>query len=151
MAGIGYDSSIVVYNKTGGTIGTEETWYGTRLEKVRVELTQGNNIRSSGRDDADKCQVKIHDEDLPTAYYPPALWKKLPDKLSGVTFDGDTIFIIEDKADIGAAAVAPTGQISDDAYQKGLFEYLTGAFGYTYRVTTADHYSLIPHWEIGGR
>lgn len=151
MAGIGYDSTVIVYNSIGGEFGEDKTWYGTQVHKVRVELTQGKQIRDTGLADASVCRFKVYDGDLPIPYAPRAVWANLEDPAGALTFDENTIVIITDKADIGADADAPTGELDDADYDGGLFDYLQRTFGYTYRVTTADHYSLIPHWDIGAR
>ena len=151
MSGIAYTAEAVLYNCTGGEIGDPKTWYSTKLTNVRVELTQGKNITASGLKDAAVCTIKVHDEDLPKPYLPPAVWAQEAAKEGALTFDADSFFIITKKEDIGAAVTAPEGVLLDSDYEDGLQEYLAATYGLTYRVATADHYTLIPHWHIGGR
>jgi len=151
MSGIAYTAEAVLYNSTGGEIGSEKKWYGTKLTKVRVELTQGKNITTSGLAEAAVCTIKVHDEDLPKPYLPPAVWAQEEAKEAYLTFDADSFFIITKKEDIGAAVNAPEGVILDSDYAEGLQEHLATEYGLTFRVATADHYTLIPHWHISGR
>lgn len=151
MNGIGYDSKIIIFNSTGGAVGDPVIWYGTELEHVRVELQRSNLQTTSGETSVTTCTVKIHDEDLAKPYETPESWKADEERESSVTFDDNSFFIITDKADIGICLEnIPTGQIRDDGYDDGLMDYLTRLYGGVYKVKSAQHYSLIPHWEIGG-
>ena len=152
MNGIGYDAKAVLYNRTGGSIGKPVTWYGTELTNVRVELTQARNMAVTGQQEANICTVKVHDADLPKPYVPAAKWLSLEDKTDKLTFNPEKDYImITYKPDLGIDVEAPIGVIADSDYQGGLAEYLTEHYGMVYMVKTADHYSLIPHWQIGGR
>ena len=151
MTGIAYDSTIVIYNSTGGGYGNPRVWYGTEQGKVRVELTQGENIQQSGLAEAAVCRFKVYDKDLAKPYQPEAVWRSLTDKTEAVTFGADTIIVLTKKGDLNVDITVPTGEVLDADYEGGLFQYLTETFGYTFRVATSDHYSLIPHWVIGGR
>lgn len=148
---IAYNAKVVLYNGIGGGIESDKKWYSTELTSVRVELTQGDNITTSGLKDADVCTIKVYDKDLPKRYAPPAIWQQDEARAASLTFDEDSFFIITHKPDIGADVTAPTGEINDADYEDGLQEFLTRTYGLVFRVTTADHYSLIPHWHISGR
>jgi len=151
MSGIYYTDKCMIYTPTGGEVGEPRRWYGTELKNVRVELTQGSNIRATGLAEADICRVKVYDKDLPKPYETPAIWHQNGAKESTLTFDDQTIFIITEKADMGIAVDAPHGVVNDADYDGGLQAFLSETYGLTFRVTTADHYSLMPHWEVGGR
>lgn len=145
--GIGYDSKVVIYNRTGGELGKPCKWYGTELTKVRVELTQKVNASTGGAVSASTCTIKINDADLPKAVVSLAEWKENTQSLA---FGQDTVFIITEKADINRSVDAPTGEILDKAYTGGLLSYLQETYGMTYKVVSAEHYSLIPHWAVNG-
>ena len=149
MAGLCYDAEVVLYNTVGGTIGNSKKLYGTLLPVCRVDLTQGANIASTGLENDNACTLRVYDADLPVPYAPPAVWYGLDDRTGYITFDAASFFIVTSKADIGADADAPTGVIADSDYTGGLMAYLRQTYGHVYRVTQADHYSLIPHWEVG--
>lgn len=150
MIGIGYNSKIMVYNQIGGKIGEPLTWYGKELSNVRVELREAISASVTGKRAENACIVKVHDADF--AYVTPEIWAASENKLGAVTFQtGKTFFIITDKADIGVSITAPAGVLLDSSYNNGLIEYLAKTYGRVYEVNTVDHYSLIPHWEIGGK
>lgn len=151
MSGIYYTDKCTIYTPIGGEVGEPRRWYATELEHVRVELTQGSNIRTTGLADADICRIKVYDKDLTKPYETSPKWRQNEAREGTLTFDDQTIFIITEKADMGISVTAPTGVVEDAAYEGGLQEYLKMTYGLTFRITTADHYSLIPHWEIGGR
>ena len=149
MAGLCYDAQVVLYNATGGTIGNPKILYGTLLPVCRVDLTQGANIASTGLENANACTLRVYDADLPAPYAPPAIWYELDEKTECITFDAASFFIVTSKADIGADADVPLGAVEDSSYDGGLMAYLRQTYGHVYRVMQADHYSLIPHWEVG--
>lgn len=152
MAGIGYNSKIIVYNQVGGRVGEPLIWFGIMLDSVRIEIREAVSVSAAGRRAENACTAKIHDSDLPVPYASPTAWRDLEDQLSAVTFEsGKTFFIITDKADIGAEADAPAGRLPDADYTGGLIAYIGKQYGRVYEVNTADHYSLIPHWALGGK
>lgn len=151
MSGIGYDAEVIVYNRVdNGTdfVGTA-MWYGQRLEHVRVELQQKQTIGADGTTAASTCTIKIYDADLPLPVLTRQLWEAAPEK--SITFDGETYLLIVKKADLNREVIdAPKGIIEDSLYASGLPAYLHDTYGMAYRVTVAEHYSLIPHWEVSG-
>lgn len=153
MAGIGYTSKIVLYNQAGtGEIGDTVTLYGTELSNVRLEWTEAKSISNMGDKNANRCTAKIYDSDLSKPYMTAEAWQALSDKMTALTFDKQSFFIITDKSDIGINNIsAPTGAIADASYADGLKQYLIDTYGGVFEVNTIDHYSLIPHWEIGGK
>ena len=49
--GINYSESVVVYNRYINVLMETETYFGTRFDNVRVELTQGaNRTAGAGRE-----------------------------------------------------------------------------------------------------
>lgn len=150
MAGIGYTDRVVIYNRAGGELGSELRWYGVVLDHVRIEMTEAKSIAALGSQDANICTFKIYDRDLPVPYRDGAEWAAQEDKTACVTFAPGAIFIVAEKADMNRHVDPPSGELEDEAYN-GLLEYLRKSFGMVYQVNTIDHYSLIPHWHIGGK
>lgn len=154
MAGIGYVDKIILYTREGtGEIGSPIFFHGIPMDNVRIELTESKNITKDGTENANKCIFKIYDEDLPGPYFPPEVWRRIPDKDLNFTFDKDnSFFIITEKKDINITFVsAPIGAVNDNTYPDGFKEWLQQEYGYVFDVNTIDHYSLIRHWEIGGK
>lgn len=151
--GIGYSDSIVVYNRTVEGVMETETYYGTRFDNVRIELTQGSRIAATGNESADACIVKIPKE-LTGAYLPPGQWAQLPaaEKLKHFTLDKDnkTFFAITKKELLGIDVKLPTGSINSEEYAGGLYQCISSKCGYAYMLNHVDIYELIPRLEIGG-
>lgn len=155
--GIGYVDSVIVYNRYVRKTDEAEQYFGTRFDKVRVELTQGANIKASGMENASVCVVKIPNTNLLKPYKSPPMWVKLTteEMLENFTLNkGKDFFVIVHKADLGIDVDLPEGMIESDNYQGydgGFFEYVKTKFGYAYSIDTVDVYSLIPRFEIGGK
>jgi len=152
MAGLGYNNAVVVYNQTGGRVGSSLTWYGVRMDRVRVEYHEAVSVSAQGRRAENACMAKIYDADLPLPYVAPVQWHAAESKGDVLTFEsGKTFFVIVDKDDIAASLTAPEGEILDNAYTGGLIAWLSTHYGRVYEVNTVDHYSLLPHWQLGGK
>lgn len=155
--GIGYVDSVIVYNRYVRKTDEAEQYFGTRFDNVRVELTQGANIKASGMENASVCVVKIPNTNLPKPYKSPPVWVKLTTEEMLETFtlnaENKDFFVIAKKDDLGIDIDLPVGIIDSDGYQKfnGFFEHVKNKYGYAYTVDTVDVYTLIPRFEIGGK
>lgn len=154
--GIGYNDSVIVYNRYYNRTTEEEYYIGTLFEGVRIELTQGANIQNSGIENADACIVKIpNNELLPKRYVSPVEWCNLTQDEQIETFtldkDDEDIFIIAKKQELGIDRELPIGLITRETYAEGLLQYLSQNYGYVYKLHTVDVYNLIPRFQIGGR
>lgn len=153
--GIGYKDSVIVYNRyVFGTL-EKEYYIGTRFDDVRVELTQGANIKSSGLEDADACLVKIPFGVLTKPYSPPETWKNLvtEDMQKFFTLDsaGGDFFVIVHKDEIGVDVDLPDGMVTSSDYSGGFYQYIRDKHGYAYQIRTVDVYQLIPRYEVSGK
>lgn len=151
--GIGYIDSIVIYNRFIDGLMETETYYGTRFDGVRVELTQGNQIATTGNQNADACVVKIPAAVTGGKYLPPKQWEERQNKSDVFTFDKDNkdFYVIVKKPLLGIDIELPTGAVDSEAYQNGFFQYVSTKYGYAYQVSTVDVYELVPRFEIGGK
>lgn len=149
--------SVVVYNRYINGLMETETYFGTRFDNVRVELTQGANQKASGMENASVCVVKIPNANLLKPYKAPEVWNDLTtdEMLDSFTLDteGKNFFVIVQKAELGIDIDVPVGLIEQDEtkYPGGFFEYIKTKYGYAFSVDTVDVYTLIPRFEIGGR
>ncbi len=156
-SGIGYVDSVVVYNRYINGLMETETYFGTRFDNVRVELTQGANQKASGMENASVCVVKIKNANFPKPYKAPEIWNDLTteEMLESFTLDaeGKNFFVIIKKAELGIDIDVPVGRIEQDEtkYPGGFFEYIKTKYGYAFSVDTVDVYTLIPRFEIGRR
>lgn len=154
--GIGYEDSIVLYNRYVTGVMESEVYIGTRFDRVRVELTQGANVRKSGIENADACLVKIPNESaLPKPYKAPEVWSNLEDdekqKYFTLGTGGQSFLLIVKKEELGIDLEAPVGIIQSDLYQGGFYNYIRSKCGYAYAVNTVDVYRLIPRFEVSGK
>jgi hypothetical protein len=155
--GIRYIDSIILYNRYVESLTDTEYYVGTRFDNVRVELTQGANIKNSGLENADSCLAKIcNDETLPKPYKAPKEWINTPneEKLEYFTFNPDNkdFFAIVYKPELGVSVEdLPTGLVKSSDYGKNRFyQYVRGKYGHSYVIHTVDVYSLIPRFEVSG-
>lgn len=155
--GINYVDSVVVYNRYINGLYETEQYFGTRFDNVRIELTQGANIKASGMENASVCVVKIPNRNLPKPYKAPEVWNDLTtdEMLESFTIDteGKNFFVIVKKLELGIDIDVPVGLIDQDEskYPGGFFEYIKTIYGYAFSVDTVDVHTVIPRFEIGGR
>ncbi len=155
--GIGYVDSVVVYNRyINGTMETE-TYFGTRFDNVRIEMTQGANQKASGMENASVCVVKIPNANLPKPYKAPEVWNGFTTDQMLESFTVDTerknFFVIVKKAELGIDIDVPLGLIEQDEtkYPGGFFEFIKTKYGYAFSIDMVDVYALIPRFEIEGK
>lgn len=152
--GIGYVDSVIIYNRYVRKTDEAEQYFGTRFDDVRVELTQGANIKASGMENASVCVVKIPNTNLPKPYKSPPVWMKLTteEMVENFTLNkGEDFFVIVSKVDLGIDVDLPEGIVDSDIYPGGFFEHVKNKYGYAYSVDTVDVHTLIPRFEIGGK
>lgn len=146
--GIGYDAKVMFYNSTGGEMGNPLIWYGRELDHVRVELNKKIQVSAMGTTETSTCTVKMYDSTLENVAAGPAEWKEDPE--GKILFQPGTLFVITRKDDIGRNVELPSGKIPNSEYPSGFLTYLQKNFGMVYKATSAEHYSLIPHWVVSG-
>lgn len=151
--GIGYVDSVIIYNRHIDGVLETETYYGTRFDGVRVELTQGNQIATTGNQNADACIVKIPAAVTGGKYLPPKQWEERQDKTGTFTIDKDNkdFYVIVRKPLLGIDIDLPVGAVESEAYPAGFFQYVSNKYGYAYQISTVDVYELIPRFQIGGK
>lgn len=154
--GINYVDSIILYNRYVNGVLETETYFGTRFDNVRVELTQGANIMQSGLESADSCVVKIpNNGTLPKPYMPPEVWNDQTTEAMEQNFTIDTanrnFFVIVKKPELGIDLDLPVGVIESDVYRGGYFQHIKEKYGHAYMADALNVYSLIPRFEIGGK
>ena len=144
---IGYFRQVILYNCTGGEIGTVKQWYGTVLNDVRVDLKKSVNIGETGQEAANTCTFSVYDKDLPKGYLEPEQWRTQENRGAYFTLDDTSFIIITYAPELGAKERNLPLTAKDSDFDAGLIEYLKTQ-GHVYRITGTAHYSLIPHWEI---
>lgn len=150
--GIGYRDSVILYNKYTEGLQQMEYYIGIRLDNVRVEMTQGANISSSGLVNADAYTVKIPQSDkLKRKYLAPLEWKCLPqnEKNNFFTISEDDFIAVVKKEELNIDIEMPVGPVLSSGYRNGFFNYAKEKCN-CFSVRTVDVFQLIPRWQIGG-
>lgn len=150
-----YDKTVTVFNKY-----TDQNdniyWYPHVLSGVDLIIDKAANVAKTGLDSADTANlhVKYHSGngtvmvgDKP--YLPPKEWENQPnDDLPGsITFASGDFFMQ------GEYAETP---ILDSDYANridgGFYDYINKRHDYVFLITTVGGpYTVIPHFEIGGK
>lgn len=134
-----YNKTVTLYNMAKGATSLDsDTWYPTLLSNVRLLINKGANIGSVGASDADSAKLSIKDEYLIKPYMKPIAWKNSNNKADYFTLDENSFFVAGDTTAESTA--------SDD-----FFNYMKNKYDDCYKITTADRYELIPHFEVGGK
>lgn len=141
-----YVKTITIWNKytDDGVFGAEH-WIPTVIENVRLLVSHGNNIQSSGNSAADNARLHISDElSAPTkAYMPVSDWIKLDasEKSKYFTLDSenDSFFVEGDTS------------IVDSTSQDNFFEYMKRNYSNCFRISSVDRFEVIPHFEVWGK
>lgn len=149
-----YDKTVTVFNKY-----TDQNdniyWYPHVLSGVDLIIDKAANVAKTGLDSADTANlhVKYHIDGTVMVgnkpYLPPKEWEKQPnDDLSeSITFASGDFFMQ------GEYAETP---ILDSDYANrvdgGFYDYINKRHDYVFLITTVGGpYTLIPHFEIGGK
>lgn len=156
--GIGYVDSVVIYNRyINQTMDGAEQYFGTRIDKVRLDFTEEINQNQSGSQDVSKCLLSIdNDSTLPKPYKVPELWNDLTtdEMLNSFTLntDGD-FFVLVKKPELNLDIDAPEGVQTSRVtpYEEGFLQYMKDKYSYVYEMSSFAVFGLIPHFEVGGK
>ncbi len=140
VADMFYTKTVTIFNKYMNETGLgEEVWLSTVLENVRLLVTKGANVSTSGLSDADTASLHIHKTNLPKPYLPPLEWQKSEHKEDYFTLSGEDDFFVE--GDLSGVTPA-----QDDFFGK-----MKATYNNCFKITNVDDYDLIAHWEVGGK
>lgn len=150
-----YDKTVTVFNKY-----TDQNdniyWYPHVLRGVDLIIDKAANVAKTGLDSADTANlhVKYHFVDGNKIvgnkkYFSPKEWEEQPnDELSdSITFASGDFFM---------KGEYPEETVLDSDYANrvdgGFYDYLNKRRDYVFLITTVGGpYTLIPHFEIGGK
>ena len=143
-----YDVTITLFNFHAGT----GYWYSHVFTGVDFHDTKASTAtQGSSRTDSSAAEMILHatkDKTVASGnavlqYVGPKAYAALSDPSGYFTFKPETDFFV-----VGSCAEDP---IDDDAYDEGLYNALNKAQDDVYMITAAEWFSLLPHFEIGGR
>lgn len=143
-----YDHTITVFNHHADT----GLWYPSVIEKVDLIENKGSNATTAGKTNADTVDIIIHcsaDRKVTTtagqkSYTGPKEYAVCANPAERITFKPECDFIYD-------GAWPDLTPINDDGYESGLYHALNDAHDGVYMIQSAVCYSLLPHFEIGGR
>ena len=144
MADPFYNKTVTIWNRHVDTMWDKETWFPTVIKNTRLIVSKGNNIMASGLDTADTARLHISDNisisDKP--YMDPIEWSKLEkaEKAGYYTLESQNYtFFVE-------------GDTSEEATDReDFFEYMKKTYNNCFKITSADRFEIIPHYECFGK
>lgn len=132
MGDIFYNKTVTVYNKHMSGVMEKETWMPTVLMNVRLLVTKGANVRTSGMETADSAKLFVRPEYLPEdkEYMEPLKWQEVEEKQKYFTFASGDFFVDGDTT-------------IEDTSMDGFFQYMKGKYDKCFRITNTDTYELM--------
>nr|DAU70685.1 MAG TPA: hypothetical protein [Caudoviricetes sp.] len=149
-----YDKTITVFNKYVNQK-DEIFWYPTVIKGVQLIVDKSANIEKTGLDTADTATLHVlyrmvSAEKVVSGkkYLEPKKWaKQINDTLGHTITFASSDFFIEGEYD--------ERLISDEDYQSrrdgGFYDYMNKNHDNVFLITNVGTYTLIPHFEIGGK
>lgn len=127
-------------------------WYPSVIHGADLIESKSSTATTEGRNNADTVEIIIHctaNRSVTTtagakSYTGPKEYAKCDNPAERITFAPECDFIFDGEW----PELAP---ISDDEYDSGLYHALNDEHDGVYMITSAIAYSLLPHFEIGGR
>ena len=147
-----YKDTITLFIKDGS--GDDISWYATVLTNVDVNMDKAANIAKTGLESADSVNLHVRHTLVDGVIYiggekylTPKAWA--PGE--GVTFKTGDFFVIGEVSGIDASE-----GIYDSTYQTrvngGFYDYMNKTYDGVFMITTVSGaYTVIPHFEIGGK
>lgn len=135
-----FDRTITVFNRADGEgVLSDDIWYKTVLDHVRVIETKGTSNNATGTSEMDTVNIHIMERYLEKPYLDPKEWANLLDKTEAFTLtQGHDFIVLGDLSNIDTESI--------DLYQQ-----LKNTYDGVYRITSVSKYTVIPHLEVGGR
>ncbi len=149
-----YQKTITLFNYHAKT----DSWYTTVFVGTDLIENTGTNATRQGQTNSDAVDLLIHvrkDKTADTIYSNPALhldkqyvgsktYAAIENPRNYFTFTPESDFFI-----VGSYYSAEP--VADAEFEDGLYSAMNAAHDGVYMVSSVAFYSLIPHFEIGGR
>lgn len=133
-----FDREITLFNLHG------ERWYTTLFTGVQMNAVSSKTATTHGQNNGDTVEIIISMPCDGLSYMGPKAYAVLPDPTGYFTFAPESSFIV-------VGDHMENAPLNDDDYEQGLYHEMNMTLDEVYMVTSATYYSLIPHFEIGGR
>lgn len=148
-----YDVTITIFNYRKAN----HSWYTSVFEGVNVIEHTGKSSTQHGTSNDDNVEIILHadadriakaidgsGEPLSLRYLLPKTYAAAEDVTGCFTMAPECDFVM-----IGNHWEAEP--LDDDAYEEGLYHAMNNEHDGVYMITGTTWYSLLPHFEIGGR
>lgn len=143
-----YQDTITVFNyhKESGL------WYPSVIEGANLLANKASSLTGTGITNADAVDVIIHctaDKMISTRsgdkkYIGPKEYARCADPSGFITFQPEGDFLYDGVWD----DLTP---VDDNGYDSGLYHVMNEEHDGVYLISSAAFYSLLPHFEIGGK
>lgn len=139
-----YDRTITLFNFRKA----DNSWRTILFEGVNVIELGASTATTQGTDNGDAAEIILHcTPDMKAGgyqYVPPKAYQALDDVSKHFTLTPQVDFIA-----IGDNTSETP--VPEDDYDEGLYHAMNEANDGVYMINTATWFSLLPHFEIGGR
>lgn len=143
-----YQNTITVFNFHA----TSGLWYPSVVHGANLIASKSSTATAEGRNNADAVEIIIHcsaERAVDTTaglknYIEPKGYAKCDTPADLISFKPECDFIYDGEW----PELVP---ISDEKYDSGLYHVLNNEHDGVYMISSAAFYSLLPHFEIGGR
>ena len=139
-----YDSTITLFNfheKSG-------KWFSTIISKADLLVNKSSSSTSGGINGEDSIEIIVKCTPAKAVngkdYLPPKQYAKCDDPQNYFTFRPESDFIYDGEW-------SSSQEILDDDYDEGFYHAMNDEYDGVYMITSAAFFSLLPHFEIGGR
>ncbi len=136
--------TVSIFNRVKDGLYEDENWQMTVIHHVGMEIDQQQNIRATGIESADKCNLIIPAEAPDKEYIEATEYERLPEdeRAEYWTLKEDDFFVKGDLSNI-------------DTSQPDLFQKISKEYGENrvFRITTIGDLTgkCLPKWKVGGR
>lgn len=139
---------ITVFNyhkKTG-------VWYPTVINNAHIVSASASSHGVSGNTNADSVEVEVASSGTQTVVTPNGGKSYTPPKLYAVSDSPEEFFTLTPECDFFfVGAWNDLTPVEDDDYDEGFYHDVNAEHDGVYMISSASYFSLIPHFEIGGR
>ena len=139
-----FDRKVTLFNYHAAT----KQWYTTVFDGVDLQVVAAKSATQQGETNGSSVDLMINVEPDKSydgkQYMGPKAYSVTGTPADCFTFTPETDFFME-----GDNSIAEP--VSEDDYESGYYHEMNNAHDGVHMVVSAAFYSLIPHFEIGGR
>lgn len=139
-----HKDTVTIFNSVKEGLYEDESWYATVICHVGLEIDQQQNIRTTGIETADKCNLIIPVSSTEKKYVEAVEFERLSEdeRAEYWTLKKDDFFV---KGDLSET----------DTTQPDLFQKISKEYGENnvFRITTIGDLTgkCLPKWKVGGK